>query len=66
MVHTGTDNNLDNSSVIDINLWALNQGAGTYFMNLDTGRKIHSHVWTELPISLVIIWEVEHIAKKEK
>ena len=44
---------------------SLGQSAGYYFMNLNTGKKIHRRSWTELPIPNEVIKRVEYLGKKD-
>ena len=66
LVHMGTENNLNARSVPTISLRQSNTGGGHYFMNVETGKRIHAHVWTELQLTKSVIAEVENIARKEK
>ena len=41
-------------------------GEGYYFMNLATGKELHSNRWTELPMGDDVISRVHTLAKREK
>ena len=38
-------------TVGEISIRSENEQGGYYFMSIDTDRKIHSYIWTELPIN---------------
>jgi len=52
-------------SVSSIALRPSNERGGYYFMSLDTGRRLHAHIWNELPISERIINLVQKLATAE-
>ena len=61
-VWTGTDNTMGERTVGAVALRRSNNEGGFYFMNLETGKRIHLNQWTELPITQIIIDCVEMIA----
>ena len=62
MVYVGTNNNMNVRSVPGIALSPSNERGGYFFMNLYTGAELHSHQWTELPLSNDVINRVQEIA----
>ena len=50
LVYVGKSNDMKKRSVPSIALKSSNDVGGYYFMSLYTGKKLHSYVWTELPI----------------
>merc|ERR1712214_141743 len=44
---------------------SLGQSSGYYFMNLNTGKRIHRRSWTELPMPNEVIKRVEYLGKKD-
>ena len=52
-------------SVPAIALRSSNESGGHYFMSLLSGKRIHSHNWTELPIDNDVIARVKELASKE-
>lgn len=52
-------------TVSAIALRPSNEQGGYYFMSLETGRRIHGYIWTELPISDHIIETVHQLAENE-
>ena len=64
-VHLGTTNTMKHRSVPAIALRSSNESGGHYFMSLLSGKRIHSHNWTELPIDNDVIARVEELASKE-
>ena len=65
MVYIGTTNNMKSRAVPSIALNASNERGGNFFMSINTGIRIHSHKWKELPIIDEVINVVESLAKKE-
>ena len=65
MVYFGTSNTMTQRAVPAI---ALNESTldGTYFLTLDTGKKIHSKKWEVLPINDNVIEQVNAFANKQK
>ena len=65
MVYFGTNNTMAQRAVPAI---ALYEGTldGNYFFTLDTGKKIHSKKWDQLPISDEILDYVDAFASKQK
>ena len=66
MVCVDADNTMSSRSVPEIALEESNENGGHYFMNLYTGRRIHSHEWKELPIDDCVIERVKELAKNEQ
>ena len=66
LVHMGTTNAMNGRNIPAIALRASNHGGRYYFMNLETGQKIHAHVWTELPLPEGTVKHVENMAKNEQ
>ena len=64
-VHLGTTNTMKHRSVPAIALRSSNENGGHYFMSLFSGKRIHSHNWTELPIDDDVIARVKELASKE-
>lgn len=52
-------------SVSCIALRPSNEQGGYFFLNLETGKRIHGYIWDELPISDRIIDMVHELAKNE-
>jgi hypothetical protein len=65
-IHTGTSNDMNTRSVPAVALRQANRDGGHYFMNLETGKRMHSYIWDEIPISGSAIATVERLAKTEK
>ena len=66
MVYIGTTNTMKRRSVPAIALNESNDRGGHYFMNLYTGKRLHSYAWEELPIDDDVIEQVEYLARQEK
>ena len=66
MVYIGTTNTMKRRSVPAVALNESNDRGGHYFMNLYTGKRLHSYAWEELPIDDDVIEQVEFLARKEK
>jgi len=64
-VYGGTDNTNKERKISCIALRPCNNKGGYYFLNLETGRKIHGHDWTELAIPDRIIDRVHELADEE-
>ena len=41
------------------------QSSGYYFMNLNTGKRIHRRSWTELPMPNEVIKRVEQLGRND-
>ena len=65
LVYIDTDNTMNARSVPAIALEESNDDGGYYFMNLYTGKRLHSYQWTELPIDEDVIAMVQSLAEKE-
>ena len=65
ITYTGATNTLKQRGVLAIALNEPNDQGGYYFMSLDTGHKIHSYEWKELPIPDENIITVEEIAEQQ-
>ena len=65
LVYTGTSNTLNSRSVPAIALRESNNNGGHYFMLLESGQRIHSNKWVEMPITQVQINCVHEIATTE-
>ena len=66
MVYTGTENNMISRTVSVISLKESNDMNGRYFMSLNTGKRIHSKNWDQLPIDEFVIDKVKELAAKEE
>ena len=66
VVYANTSNNMKSRSVEAIALTDAGPKGGCYFMNIETGKKIHGHKWTVLPISDRIIDMIHEIGIHEK
>jgi hypothetical protein len=64
-VYDGTDNTNKERKVSCIALRPCNRQGGYYFLNLETGRKIHGYDWDELAISDRVIEMVHTLADKD-
>ena len=64
-VYDGTDNTNKERKLSCIALRPCNRQGGYYFLNLETGRKIHGYDWDELAISDRIIDMVHALADKD-
>ena len=64
-IHTRTSNNMNTRSVPAVALRQANRDGGHYFMNLETGKRMHSYIWDEIPISSSAIATIEQIEKNE-
>ena len=62
LVYTGTTNTLDGRSTPCIALRESNNNGGHYFISLETGRRIHSNKWVEMPITNTQINRVHELA----
>ena len=51
MVYSVTTNRMNSRATPDISLYESNEEGGHYFMSLNSGKRIHSRKWAELPIS---------------
>ena len=52
-------------SVPAIALQESNDFGGFYFMSLETGKRIHSNKWSQLPIREDVVEKVQHLANFE-
>ena len=59
MTYTGTENNMNSRTVPAISLKESNDMNGQYFMSLNTGKRIHSKHWDQLPIDEFVIDKVK-------
>ena len=66
LAYAGTNNNMEERSVPSIALSQSNQTGGNFFMSLDTGKRFHSHGWTEAPVDENIIKLVDGFADVER
>ena len=66
MIYTGTDNNINSRTVPAISLKESKDMNGQYFMSLNTGKKIHSKHWDQIPIDELVIDKVKELATKEE
>ena len=57
---------MESRSIPAIALHTSNDNGGHYFMNLETGKRMHSYIWNEVPITEGAIQAVHDMAKKEK
>ena len=60
-VWTGTNNTKKERSVYTTALHKSNENGGCYFMNLESGKQIHSYQWEELPITDAVIQRVSEL-----
>ena len=65
IVFIGSDNMIKRRSVPAVALNPSNDHGGHYFMNLYTGKKLHSYHWQELPIDDEIIDRVKELGMTE-
>ena len=65
-VYIGTTNTTEQRSVGVIALRPVKEQGGHYFMLLDTGKQLHTYIWTELPINKQVINRVDELATKGK
>ena len=65
MVYFGTNNTMAQRAVPAISLYESSL-QGNYFLTLDTGRKINSKKWDQLPINDDVIEQVNFFATKQK
>ena len=65
LVYTGTSNTLNSRSIPAITLRESNNNGGHYFMSLESGRRIHSNKWIEMPITEVQIDCIHELATTE-
>ena len=61
MMYTGTENNMNSRTVPVISLKESNDMNGQYFMSLNTGKRIHSKNWDQLPIDEFVIDKFKRI-----
>ena len=66
MVHTDTENNMNSRTVPAISLKESNDMNGQYFMFLNTGKRIHSKHWDQIPIDEFTIDKVKELTTKEE
>ena len=64
-VYDGTSNTMEPRSVGAIALRPSNGRGGHYFMSLRTGKQLHCHEWTELPIPDFVISRVDELGMHE-
>ena len=62
LVYTGRSNILNSRSTPAIKLRESNNNSGHYFMSLESGRRIHSNKWVEMPITDLQINRVHELA----
>ena len=65
LVWVRTTNTMKRRAIPSITLKSSNRCGGYYFMSLNTGRRLHSYHWTQLPIPDDVIERVETMAEKE-
>ena len=65
MAYVGTRNDMTSRSVPAIALQESNNFGGFYFMSLETGKRIHSNKWSQLPIREDVVKKVQHLADLE-
>ena len=63
--YIGTSNTMESRACPAITLYEGSDKYSYYFMSLDTGSKIHSRKWEELPISDDVILKVESMTKTQ-
>ena len=66
MVYTGTQNNMNSRTVPIISLKESNDMNGQYLMSLNTGKRIHSKHWDQIPIDEFVIDKGRGLVTKEK
>ena len=64
-VYDGTDNTNKQRTLSCIALRPCNKQGGYYFLNLESGRKVHGYEWNELAISDRVIDMVHTLADKD-
>ena len=62
-LYEGTNSMQVSRSVGAIALNPSNETGGYHFMSLKTGKKLHGHIWTKLPISDSVIERVEELGE---
>ena len=66
MVYDGTDNTINSSRTVRaIALRESNDAGGYYFMSIETGRRIHTNKWVELPTTQREIDDVHSLVNKK-
>ena len=61
VAYKGTKNNMTGRGIPAIALRESNDAGGYYFMSLETGERLHCHIWTEEPIDDYIINRVDEL-----
>ena len=65
LLHGKTTNSMNSRRIPAIALSQSNQSGSHYFMSINTGKKLHGHIWDELPFDDDVITSVEHLAIEE-
>jgi len=65
LVYVGTQNNMNERSLPCIALSQSNLSGGNYFLSLETGKRIHSNSWKELPIDDNVLSMTDKWAERE-
>ena len=66
LVYSGTTNRMDSRATPAISLYESNQEGGHYFLSLNSGKRLHSRKWVEIPISNYAESKVYDIATNER
>ena len=64
-VYNGTTNNMQSRTTPAVALYESNGFDGQYFMSIDTGCRIHSKKWTQLPVDDTVIFKIKKIGIKK-
>ena len=59
MIYTGTENNMNSRTVSAIFFKEFNDMNGQYDMYLNTGKRLHSRHWDQIPIDEFVIDKVK-------
>ena len=65
-VYIGTKKITKKRTVGAIEICLEKEWGGHYFMSLETGKQLHTYIWTYIPISEQVIQRVDEIDTKEK
>ena len=66
MVYIGTESNMNSRTVPVISLNASNDMNGQYFMSLNTGKRIYSKQWDQIPIDEFVIYKVKELVTNKE
>jgi len=66
LAYSGTDKKINSRSTPSIALSESNQTGGNFFLSLQSGQKLHSNRWEELPFDEDVIEKVHSLAHSLK